>query len=234
MADVSLTTTSYAILSLLALREYSAYELIQRMERSLQFYWPRAQSKLYEEPKKLVAAGLARAREEPAGRRTRTVYKITPVGRRVLKSWLVAPGAGPVLECEALLKTAFADHGTLEGLRANIEEIRAESRQVRAFGRMLRDDFLAGAPTFTDRLHIAVLVWRFLYDWAKQREAWAEFALEWIDGWEDVRPTSDKLSAARSWFEGVLAEDAERQHPGQPTDGGSLSGSRTWNRVSPG
>jgi PadR family transcriptional regulator AphA len=68
VAEVQLTTTSYAILSLLALREYSAYELIQRMERSLQFYWPRAQSKLYEEPKKLVAAGFARSREEPAGR----------------------------------------------------------------------------------------------------------------------------------------------------------------------
>jgi PadR family transcriptional regulator AphA len=207
VADVQLTTTSYAILSLLALREYSAYELIQRMERSLQFYWPRAQSKLYEEPKKLVAAGFARSREEPAGRRTRTVYKITPAGRRALRRWLTLPGAGPVLEFEALLKTAFADHGTLSGLRANLEAVQAEARQVRAFGRMLRDDFLAGAPTFTDRLHIAVLVWHFLYDWARQREAWADFALEWINGWDDTSPTPDRLAAARSWFEQALADD---------------------------
>ena len=223
MADVQLTTTSYAILSLLALREYSAYELIQRMERSLQFYWPRAQSKLYEEPKKLVAAGFARSREEPAGRRTRTVYKITPAGRRALKRWLTTPGAGPVLEFEALLKTAFADHGTLSGLRANLEAVRAEARQVRAFGRMLRDDFLAGAPTFTDRLHIAVLVWHFLYDWARQREAWADFALEWINGWDDTKPTPDRLAAARSWFEQALADD-DRSEDGRSEVSGQPNG----------
>jgi len=206
VAQPSLTTTSYAILSLLALREYSAYELIQRMERSLNFYWPRAQSKLYEEPKKLVAAGLARSRQEPAGRRTRTVYKITPAGRRALKRWLSEPGAGPVLEFEALLKTAFADHGTLDGLRANIEAVLKEAQETKAFGQMLAEEFLAGAPTFTDRLHLAVLVWSFRYDWAAQREAWARAALEWIDGWEDVAPTPDKLAAARSWFErAVLA-----------------------------
>jgi PadR family transcriptional regulator AphA len=205
--EVSLTTTSYAILSLLALREYSAYELIQRMERSLQYYWPRAQSKLYEEPKKLVAAKLARSREEPAGRRSRTVYKITPAGRRALRRWLSAPGAGPVLEFEALLKTAFADHGTIEGLRANLEAVQAEAREVRAFGRMLREEFLAGAPTFTDRLHIAVLVWGFLYDWAKMREAWAAFGLDWIDGWDDVAPTAERLAAARGWFDHVLANE---------------------------
>jgi len=37
------------------------YELTQQMGRSLGRIWPRAASKLYEEPKKLVAAGLARA-----------------------------------------------------------------------------------------------------------------------------------------------------------------------------
>ena len=114
-------------LELLALREYSAYELVQWMERSLQFYRPRAQSKLYEEPKKLVAAGPARSREEPSGRRTRTVYKITPAGRRALKRWLTVPGADPVLEFEALLETAFAEHGTLDGLRANLQAVLAEA-----------------------------------------------------------------------------------------------------------
>jgi DNA-binding PadR family transcriptional regulator len=205
VADTSLTTTSYAILSLLALREYGAYELIQRMERSLHFYWPRAQSKLYQEPKKLVAAGLARSRQERNGQRVRAVYRITPAGRRALKRWLSEPGAGPVLEFEALLKTAFADHGTLAGLSSNIEAILEEAIATQEFGRMLAEEFLAGAPTFTERLHVGVLVWRFLQDWAVQREAWARSALEWIDGWEDVTPTPDKLAAARSWFEARFA-----------------------------
>lgn len=68
------------------------------MDRSLGRLWPRAQSKLYEEPKKLVEQGLAEARSEPVGQRPRTVYAITPEGRRALAAWLREPGTGPVLE----------------------------------------------------------------------------------------------------------------------------------------
>ncbi len=50
-----MTTTSYAILGLLAIRPWTTYELTQQMQRSLSRFWPRAESKLYEEPKKLVA-----------------------------------------------------------------------------------------------------------------------------------------------------------------------------------
>ena len=46
-----LTTTSYAILGLLSLRPWTTYELAQQMQRALGQFWPRAESKLYEEPK---------------------------------------------------------------------------------------------------------------------------------------------------------------------------------------
>src|SRR6516162_6651932 len=72
-----LTTTSYLILGLLALRRWSTYELAQQMKRSIHFYWPRAESHIYEEPKKLVAHGLAAASSEQTGRRPRTMYAIT-------------------------------------------------------------------------------------------------------------------------------------------------------------
>ena len=88
-----LTTTSYAVLSLLALRPWTTYELAKQMKRSLGWIWPRAESRLYEEPKKLVAAGLATSRSEPTGRRRSTVYSITPEGRQALAGWLAEPGA---------------------------------------------------------------------------------------------------------------------------------------------
>src|ERR1043165_8575423 len=65
----AVTTTSYAILGLLAVRSWSTYELTQQMDRSLGRFWPRAQSKLYEEPRKLVALGLAVGETEQAGGR---------------------------------------------------------------------------------------------------------------------------------------------------------------------
>lgn len=50
------------------------------MRRSIHYYWPRAESKIYEEQKKLVAHGLATATREYAGRRPRTFEVATAEG----------------------------------------------------------------------------------------------------------------------------------------------------------
>ncbi len=119
-----LTTTTYGVLGLLAVRPHSTYELAKAMDRSVGRVWPRAQSKLFEEPKKLVAHGYATAREESVGRRPRTVYTITRSGRRALAAWLAEPGDGPALEFEGLVKLIFADHGTRDDALASIARAR--------------------------------------------------------------------------------------------------------------
>ena len=91
-----LTSTSYGVLGLLAVRPHSTYELAKSMDRSVGRVWPRARSKLYEEPRKLVAHGYATARKESVGRRPRTVYTVTTAGRRALTTWLAEPGDGPL------------------------------------------------------------------------------------------------------------------------------------------
>ena len=98
MSTPPLTTTSYAVLGLLSIKPWSSYELTRQMDRSLGRVWPRAVSKLYEEPKKLASHGLARSAIQQNGRRRRTVYTITAKGRRALAEWLGQPGDGPVLE----------------------------------------------------------------------------------------------------------------------------------------
>ena len=100
MSSSTLTTTSYAILGLLAVKPWTTHELVRQVDRSLRRIWPRAQSKLYEEPKKLVAHGYARATDDSVGRRRRTRYTITAKGRRALAKWLEEPGSGPSLACE--------------------------------------------------------------------------------------------------------------------------------------
>ena len=92
------TTTSYALLALLNLRAWSAYELAGQMGRSLRYVWPRAVSAIYEEPKNLVAHGLATARTERQGRRSRTIYSITSRGQDALAQWLRQPSAPPRFE----------------------------------------------------------------------------------------------------------------------------------------
>jgi DNA-binding PadR family transcriptional regulator len=125
----TLTTTSYAILGLLAVQPWSTYELTRQMDRSLGRIWPRAQSKLYEEPKKLVDKGLVEALCERVGQRPRTVYRITPEGRQALAHWLQQPAQGPVLECEQLLKIFFAEHGTKTDALSTLDATRAWAKE---------------------------------------------------------------------------------------------------------
>ena len=87
----SLTTTSYAVLAVLAMHEHSTYELATQTRMSLRYMWPRAESNVYAEPKRLVAAGLARSRKAATGRRARTLYSITDAGRAALREWLASP-----------------------------------------------------------------------------------------------------------------------------------------------
>jgi PadR family transcriptional regulator AphA len=172
-----LTTTSYALLGLLALRPWTTYELAQQMERSLRNFWPRAQSKLYEEPKNLVAHGLATAKRERVGKRPRTVYAITPKGREALRAWLDVPGAPMMLESEALLKVFFADQGTKEQLLAQIRNIKAWAEQERERGMTFIREYAETGGPFPERLNIIGLMVGFLarrgdavLDWAR----WAE------------------------------------------------------------
>ena len=54
----ALTTTSYAVLSVLSLRDHSTYDLIRQMRLTMHYMWPRAESNVYAEPRRLVEAGL--------------------------------------------------------------------------------------------------------------------------------------------------------------------------------
>jgi len=199
-----LTTTSYAILGLLALRPWTTYELAKQMERSLRNFWPRAESKLYEEPKNLVAHGLARATREHTGKRPRTVYSITPKGRRTLRSWLDTPGRGPVLEFDAILRVFFADQGTKDQLVANLRAIRewAEADRERGVG-FLREYAEEGGP-FPQRAHIIYLMTNFLMRNGEALLGWVRWAEREVEAWPDTAtPTVDRAA-----FRRMLEEEA--------------------------
>lgn len=181
-----LTSTSYAVLGLLALRDWSAYELTQQVQRSLRNFWPRAESKLYLEPKKLVAHGLATVQVEHQGRRRRQVYSITDQGRAELRGWLDRPGDPPSLEYEALLKVFFADQGTPEQLRAQIATIRAWADEELRSGLGFVREYLESGGPFPERSHVIALVVRLLWVRTEAIRAWAEWAQDAAQSWPDV------------------------------------------------
>lgn len=180
-----LTSTSFAILGLLAIKPWTTHELVQQVDRSLRRLWPRARSKLYEEPKKLVALGLARADEDPVGRRKRTRYTITEKGRRSLAAWVREPGNGPVLEFEQLLKISFCDSGTkqdvLTNLYATLEWARRENEENLATARA----YLHREGRFPERAALNQIAGRFLTEFYLTVVEWAAWAIDVVEQWPD-------------------------------------------------
>jgi PadR family transcriptional regulator AphA len=184
----SLSTTSYALLGLLSVRSWTTYELAKQVQRSLGWFWPRAERKLYDEPKRLVASGLAECEREMTGARPRTVYAVTPLGQHALRRWLGEAPAPPTLEFEGMVKVFFADGGTLGQLRATLTSI-ADTAEARLAELDAKVDELAGDDVpFAERVHLNALGLQFMLDHERSIAGWARWALDQTTAW---RSTAD-------------------------------------------
>jgi DNA-binding PadR family transcriptional regulator len=181
-----LTTTSYAILGLLALRPWSAYELSQQMRRTVGEFWPRAERGIYEEPKNLVAHGYATASDERQGRRARTVYAITAAGRRALRAWHNEPSAPTQFESEVVLRIAFAEHGSKQAALDTLAELRAQADEGRRTVTEISRSYVEGQGRYPERVHTISLVNRFFADYYALLDSWAAWAGDQIEGWDDI------------------------------------------------
>jgi PadR family transcriptional regulator, regulatory protein AphA len=180
-----LTTTSYAVLGLLAVKSWTTYELTQQMQRSLARFWPRAVSKLYDEPRKLTDHGLATGRAEHVGRRERSRYEITDDGRRELADWLAQPSREPVLEAEFLVKAFLAEHGTRQDLLATLQAVQGWAAKQAAQDAHIAQSYLTGSGPFPDRAPQLVLVGAYLADFAQMTGRWASWATDVVEQWPD-------------------------------------------------
>ncbi len=185
MSERRLSTTSFALLGLLAIKEWNAYDLSQQAHRSVGHIWPRADSNLYEAAKSLVDHGLARASREFVGRRPRTVYSITPAGRRALARWVPEPGKEQVTEFEGLLKVFFAEHGTRRDLLSHLEKTRASAEARLQELRHIAEQYAAGKAPFPERLAQNSLIFRFGWQQQQQLARWADEAIAEVMSWPE-------------------------------------------------
>ena len=181
----ALTSTSYAILGLLAVKPWTNYELAKQVDQTLSRFWPRTRSKLFEEPKKLAAAGLAQAAASATGRRRSTVYSITPAGRAALARWLAQDSAPPSFESEHLLKVFYAENGTTEDVRATLAALRSWVVERSSPNVEVGSSYLAGAGAHPERLATLVLTGRFLDDYLEMIDRWAAWAEGVVAHWPD-------------------------------------------------
>jgi DNA-binding PadR family transcriptional regulator len=184
----SLTTTSHAVLAQLAVRPWSTYELAQQRVRYFRYVWPRAESAIYREVKRLAAMELVAAEREYVGRRPRTVYSITEAGRQVLREWLDTPVSPFAMDFEAMIRLFIAPLGTKQQLEATLEQVRSDAQEMLRFSGAVKQEFLEGRAVLQDQVYLRALAVDFFISLLNTVDGWAERTLAEIEGWEDLTP----------------------------------------------
>ncbi len=106
---MELNSVAKVILGFLSRQEMSGYDIKLRVDGSTRLFWAASYGQIYPELKRLEEAGLIEGSDRPHGGRRRTIHRITPEGRRVLKGWIMDTGSTVELRHEGLLKVFFAD-----------------------------------------------------------------------------------------------------------------------------
>jgi PadR family transcriptional regulator AphA len=183
------------VLALLGIDRWTPYELVRHLKFSMIHHiWPRAESKVYDEPKRLVAVGHATATVDRKNPR-RTRYTITAQGRRVLSQWVAQPGAGVRFESEGALKVLFAENGTKQHLLATIESMRHEALADVTRVAAALELVLTKGPPYPHRIHQSVLVHDLVLRITAAVIEWADLSAQRVNGWQDIK-ADDAMRAA--------------------------------------
>ena len=167
------------------------------MRRNLHYFWPRAESNLYTEPKRLVAGGWASSESRPVGQRRRTIYSITPKGRKALENWLDQSAAPSRLEAEPLVKFTFAANTVKESVLKNLRRFRDDALARQAGLRAIFEEYLRGEDPFPQRVHINVIAYLLLWDHARTDAKWAVWALDQVSHWKGTDTPKDRPELMR-------------------------------------
>jgi DNA-binding PadR family transcriptional regulator len=118
MQDV--TTLGYALLSVLARRPGSGYDLARELKRPVGYFWQARHSQIYPELARLEARGLvAHHVVEQDDRPDKKVYAVTAAGRAALRAWVTSELDEPPVRDELVLRAYsvwLADPGAAAAL----------------------------------------------------------------------------------------------------------------------
>lgn len=179
------TISSNALLGLLALRPWTAYELTQQVQRALRWVWPRSEATIYTEIKHLDDRGLAHATEEQANGRTRTSYEITDTGREAVRSWLRDDEpTPPQVQIEQVLRVFLADLGTVEDLRRSLDTTRQQVADRLAEAEPVIRDYAGPQPPYPGRVHLNALFIHYMVGFYEHLLSWCDDVEAELEDWD--------------------------------------------------
>jgi len=154
----SLSTTSYALLGLLVFDSETSqhgltgYELKQRADRTLRFYWVSpAMSQIYTELERLSGLDFVDATDDTTGKRTTRRFRITATGREALTTWLHTSAHDfPILKHPIALRLMLGSlmgPGEVESMLDDyVSAVAARREELEAVREMLGDDEAVAYP----------------------------------------------------------------------------------------
>lgn len=196
-SEPRLTTTSFAILTQLALRPWSPYELAQQRVRYFRYTRPLTESAIYREMKRLDSMGLAESEKEYTGRRSRTTYEISELGLSRLREWLDTPVAPFAMEFEGMIRLFAAPIASEEQIVHALEQILANAREMLDFGRRVTQEFRDGRNPLQNQAYVRELVVDFRIDMFSMVAEWAERSIEHVRRWEGLSLEERNAQALR-------------------------------------
>ncbi|XVS61066.1 PadR family transcriptional regulator [Actinosynnema sp. CA-299493] len=111
----------HAILVSLDERSGSGYELAQRFEKSIGFFWAATHQQIYRTLKRMVELGWVSCDEVAQdGRPDKKVYEVADAGRAELARWLAAPGEPETIRHDLSVKVRGASSGDAGALVAEV------------------------------------------------------------------------------------------------------------------
>ena len=100
---------SHTILATLGNGSYSGYDLWKEFTECPNHYWKASQQQVYRELGKLETQGaIAPEIVSQEGRPDKKLYRITPVGKEILTTWIAEPSEPMVIREELLVKVLSA------------------------------------------------------------------------------------------------------------------------------
>jgi PadR family transcriptional regulator, regulatory protein AphA len=128
-----LTDLSYVVMNLIGRSGAGPHDLVQMARRGQRLFWAGAESKIYEQPKRLEQLGYLVSEKTPGKTRERTHYRLTEKGVAALREWLARPTHFPRIQSEAAIRIQTSDLAddpavileSFKSLRDEIEELSA-------------------------------------------------------------------------------------------------------------
>lgn len=192
---MKLTSASYAVLGQLAFRSWPAYELIKEMQRNFHYFYPRAESGLYEELKKLEKAGFATSQLKTKGKKERAVYTITNEGKSALKEWLSTTPEHFRLEFDGLLRVFLSKFGEADALQNSLLKVQSDSDALIELAEKVGNEYLSDtAPAQTEIVRRAI-VFDFLLHYGMMYRDWLARTEEYLSQIEEASAEQSERKA---------------------------------------